>query len=119
MNDLPYIKQNAGPKWLQEAQCVPSISMGREVEAGVSDYKELVRRLEEKYILGTPGHQAAQAIEKLSAEVERLKQELAALRQRPVEGPSLDGPVKEPCMFDSLGPGIYGLVCPCPKCSLR
>lgn len=25
----------------------------------------------------------------------------------------------QPCMFDSLPPGIYGLVCPCPKCTVR
>jgi hypothetical protein len=26
-------------------------------------------------------------------------------------------PKHEPCMFDSLPPGTYGLVCPCPRCS--
>ena len=25
----------------------------------------------------------------------------------------------EPCLFDSLPPGTYGLVCPCPRCSPR
>lgn len=50
----------------------------------MSNYKELVRRLGEKYILGTPGHQAAYAIETLSAALEaeeltndRLRDEIA------------------------------------------
>lgn len=24
-----------------------------------------------------------------------------------------------PCMFDNLKPGVYGLSCPCPRCSTR
>lgn len=31
-------------------------------------------------------------------------------------GPSLTG---EPCMFDGLKDGVYGLSCPCPKCTPR
>jgi hypothetical protein len=26
---------------------------------------------------------------------------------------------REPCMFDGLPPGVYGLVCSCPRCSPR
>ena len=26
---------------------------------------------------------------------------------------------KVPCMFDGLEPGVYGIACPCPKCSVR
>ena len=25
----------------------------------------------------------------------------------------------QPCMFDGLQPGVYGLVCHCPKCSIK
>jgi hypothetical protein len=28
-------------------------------------------------------------------------------------------PVREPCAFDGLPPGVYGLVCFCPRCSPR
>lgn len=28
-------------------------------------------------------------------------------------------PMREPCMFDGLPPGVYGLVCRCPRCSPR
>ena len=26
-------------------------------------------------------------------------------------------PQTQPCMFDNLPPGIYGISCPCPKCT--
>jgi len=26
---------------------------------------------------------------------------------------------EQPCMFDNLPPGVYGLACPCPRCSPR
>jgi hypothetical protein len=28
-------------------------------------------------------------------------------------------PPQEPCMFDGLPPGVYGLVCHCPRCTPR
>ena len=28
-------------------------------------------------------------------------------------------PAHWPCMFDGLPPGVYGLVCTCPRCSPR
>lgn len=59
MNDLPYIKQNSGPKWFQEAQLAPSLAMGATAE--------LAYRLAERMALvaGMPDGEDAAGRQKL------------------------------------------------------
>jgi len=58
-------------------------------------------------------------------EIEKLKE---AFKRKPAP-PPIDWPYPsqpnwitwkpEPCAFDGLPPGVYGMVCCCPKCSPR
>lgn len=58
-------------------------------------------------------------------EIQRLLDEKAKeMREQPVKGlRTADWPLpftietnQQPCAFDNLPPGVYGLVCSCPKC---
>ena len=54
---------------------------------------------------------------KLQKELLRLQMQKIKMEINPMIKVKSRDENKIPCMFDGLEPGVYGISCPCPKCS--